>query len=493
MKIRCDYCGNYYDDSKDNCPKCGASSKCSSEENDITAIEKNSDSHANKKIKKPKTIIELQKWYKDRNLPSSKVTRFYIGENTKTSKAFGIYKDGTTGNFIVYKNKASGERAIHYEGTDEAYAVNEIFKKLKEHITVQKNLQSGTGQNVSVGSRSGLRGISLPSFDFSAITSSRAFRVLGGYLLYFLIMPVLTILFILIVGIFCLIFDNEPKEGYYRFEDELYYYSSDDYISEDMNWYHFLSDSGEWSAPINLNEMPKEMREKKTSKPYLLDNDWNADYGCTDFESSVFYQDIQKGFWTSEGYYKCDDYVFFHIYGLNDNNWYYFNKEWSFIEKDELPLPMQHSSTVVSYFISEDDCSSLNVDNFKETVFYKDYENNYNVGRGYYSYDDNYYYHLEDNYENGWYYYEPDNEWVEISADDIPDDLKHNSKAVDFYYTPSWNEETQISDFEDTDFYSDYVSDKNADNWDDDDDDYDYDWDDDYDWDNDSFDWDSDW
>ena len=57
MKIRCDYCGNYYDDSKDNCPKCGASSKCSSEENDITAIEKNSDSHANKKIKKPKTIL----------------------------------------------------------------------------------------------------------------------------------------------------------------------------------------------------------------------------------------------------------------------------------------------------------------------------------------------------------------------------------------------------------------------------------------------------
>lgn len=50
-------------------------------------------------------------------------------------KAFGIYKD-SDGNFVVYKNKGDGTRAERYRGKDEAYAVNEIYQKLRSEIQI---------------------------------------------------------------------------------------------------------------------------------------------------------------------------------------------------------------------------------------------------------------------------------------------------------------------------------------------------------------------
>lgn len=84
----------------------------------------------------PQTIEELKAWYTAHNLPPEEVTRFFIGKDYKEPKVFGIYQDGER--FIVYKNKADGSRAIRYEGGDEAYAVNELYLKLKEEIARQK-------------------------------------------------------------------------------------------------------------------------------------------------------------------------------------------------------------------------------------------------------------------------------------------------------------------------------------------------------------------
>ena len=98
-----------------------------------------------------KMVEELQEWYTKQGLPPAEVTRFFIGEDYKDPKAFGIYKDASTGNFVVYKNKADGSRAVRYEGTDEAFAVNEIFMRLKQEILEQKahNLKSDSKANSS--------------------------------------------------------------------------------------------------------------------------------------------------------------------------------------------------------------------------------------------------------------------------------------------------------------------------------------------------------
>ena len=120
MQIQCEYCKNWIEDTVEKCPYCGASN---------THLKRYADTT-------PKTIAELKTWYAERNLPPEEVTRFFIGTDYRAPKAFGIYQDGK--NFIVYKNKADGSRAVRYKGPDEAYAVNELYLKLKEEILHQK-------------------------------------------------------------------------------------------------------------------------------------------------------------------------------------------------------------------------------------------------------------------------------------------------------------------------------------------------------------------
>ena len=118
MRIKCEYCDNFMDDSETKCPSCGAPNKNAKRTG----------------VGVPTTIEELKQWYEEHHLPPYETTRFFIGINYEKPKAFGIYKDDKTGNFVVYKNKDTGDRAIRYEGTDEKYAVNELYLKLKEEI-----------------------------------------------------------------------------------------------------------------------------------------------------------------------------------------------------------------------------------------------------------------------------------------------------------------------------------------------------------------------
>ena len=133
MKLKCEYCGNMFEDTLEKCPNCGA---------------------ANKNIKRtapktPKTISDLHEWYHAHNLPPYETTRFFIGVDYKKPKAYGIYQDGE--NFIVYKNKTDGQRAVRYEGPDEAYAVNELYLKLKAEILNQKENNLNRGARTRYG------------------------------------------------------------------------------------------------------------------------------------------------------------------------------------------------------------------------------------------------------------------------------------------------------------------------------------------------------
>ena len=120
-QVKCEYCGAYIEETAEKCPNCGAVNVNFKRIVDDT----------------PRTIDELKDWYMARKLPPESVTRFFIGKDIKESRAFGIYRDGS--DFIVYKNKNDGSRAVRYKGADEAYAVNEIYLKLKSEILNQKS------------------------------------------------------------------------------------------------------------------------------------------------------------------------------------------------------------------------------------------------------------------------------------------------------------------------------------------------------------------
>jgi hypothetical protein len=117
MKVNCDYCGNYMETTDESCPHCGAKN---------THI-------AGHYSKDPTTIEELKAYCLEHKIPYEKL-HVHIGENYTQPKAFGIYKDAVSGNIVVYKNKADGERAIRYEGKDEAYAVHELYLKIRSML-----------------------------------------------------------------------------------------------------------------------------------------------------------------------------------------------------------------------------------------------------------------------------------------------------------------------------------------------------------------------
>jgi len=391
MKVKCSFCGNMINDTLTRCPDCGAPNE------NVRRVASG----------QPKTIEELKNWYRDRGLPEYKVTRFFIGENYQGARAFGIYYDEITSNYIVYKNKDTGERAIRYEGSDEAYAVNELYQRLKQEIIEQKShkIDGSLAKRGKEGSNETI----ISSF-LNLISPSKYSNPLTKFIMWIidlfivgLAFSVASFLVIMVMGIVIILV--EPKEGYYVYNGGTYYRSGTSY--DDCNWYPYDADKNTWCEGLKEGEYPEEFESKRSSKEYFIGEVWNSSMSCSDFTDSIYYKDIVKG---------------------------------------------------------------------------------ENINTGYYRYDDDIYYHLTNDYEEGWYYYNS-YDWVSVDNNELPEDFSHTSSIEDFYYTPDWDETTQYTDFEDTLLYE-----NDKDNWtNNDSSDSDYDWDSGDSWSSDSTDWSSDW
>lgn len=234
MQVKCEYCGSFISDKDEFCSQCGAVNSSFKRVVDET----------------PKTISELEAWYKSRNLPPKEVTRFFIGENYTGAKAFGIYEEN--GEFIVYKNKDDGSRAIRYSGKDEAYAVNELYLRLKSEILNQKahNINNKSNGAAQTGSKF--------TNKFNTILG---FVMFGGVMLF------------IVVGLITSLIDDfrdEPYRGnYYRNGDDIYYCNS--YVDDDWYWYDYDTED---YIPVNL---PGEMYDDIQSYKYSDGENWDVD------------------------------------------------------------------------------------------------------------------------------------------------------------------------------------------------------------------------
>lgn len=244
MSHICEFCGGAVANTDESCPHCGAPNP-HYDPNPVTPISEPAQDAEMVFNRTPHTIEELKLWYTSHNLPPQEVTRFFIGVNYHEPKAFGIYQEGDR--FIVYKNKDTGERAIRYEGTDEEYAVKELYLKLKERIAEQK-AANGSYRGTT---RSGSKSSRLPIFITVA--------------------AIVIILAALIFG------SSSPSRGYYSYQGDQYYYLDDWYIYSTIDdlWYQTTVDSD----------------FEENAKDYFESSSYDSSYGTSNFEDTSYYSD----------------------------------------------------------------------------------------------------------------------------------------------------------------------------------------------------------
>lgn len=240
MKTFCDYCGSVIDDTLEKCPNCGAVN---------VHIQRSGDQI-------PKTIEELKAFAQEKGIPLEKM-RFFIGIDYKEPRAFGIYKENASGNCVVYKNKADGTRAIRYRGTDEAYAVNEIYQKMRAELLERKqaDLNKGKTTNTYAG----------PKPSPSKKRSGCATVMMIGVFIFIAV----TLGFTFIAA--AIEYAKTPNKGYYDYNGTPYYYTGGAWYAPD--------DDGGWertyNAPDSLEENYKDYFEARDYSD--LDGDY-ADY-----------------------------------------------------------------------------------------------------------------------------------------------------------------------------------------------------------------------
>ena len=148
------------------------------------------------------SVAELLQRCQERGMPLEKM-RFFINEDRREPRCFGIYQDPQSGYWVVYKNKDNGSRAVRYNGPDEGYAANEIWQKINSEIELR-------------------RGRIAPAKPKDPWPG----RILAG-------------LVVLLFGFMVYHIATQPKRGYYVVNDIIYY-------AQDSAWYYFDDDADRW-------------------------------------------------------------------------------------------------------------------------------------------------------------------------------------------------------------------------------------------------------
>lgn len=357
MQIQCRYCGSYISDTDIRCPNCGATNE-----------DLNRSAHDT-----PRTIAELQQWYVNRKLPPYEVTRFFIGENKREPKCFGIYKDDITGNITVYKNKADGSRAVRYEGKDEAYAVNEIYMKMKEEILNQKSYNMSNSERLRNRQSS------------SSNSSNRIYnKILKIILIYFGIQIIIPII-IAIVNLVAAFTMPSNEMGYFVVDNHLYYHNQDGSVNY---WAEYDDNLDVW----NIIDNPKPKINKYVTSTWT--ENYDNEYGLsvvthphdmawskelysskTNHIASNYYS---SGFApASDNYYEYDDDLYYYQGYQNESNWYKYDEDtWTIVDIKDVPDDLYYNSKEYLSNFSNYDIGDGYVD-FKDTDYYSAYNDRY--------------------------------------------------------------------------------------------------------------------
>ena len=277
MVYFCDKCGASLAPGSNFCGSCGARVPQSASSAAAAAAVQAAPEES-RRVKTPETIDELLAFCQRHELPLAKM-RFFIGLDYPGAKAYGIYRDGN--DFVVYKNKADGSRAVRYRGPDEAFAVNEIFQKLKEEATGQRAHKAAAGK---VGYPASSAHANNPYNDYSSGAEYRGRS--GKRKSNKILIGIIAAAAAITIGrtVAAINQPGTPTTGYYQYNGNTYYSQNDD-------WYLYDSYGGNW-FPI-----------------YAVDDELQSNYG--DYYSSYSYdEDYGVSSFADSQYYSYSDYSY---------------------------------------------------------------------------------------------------------------------------------------------------------------------------------------
>lgn len=300
-KVKCEYCGAYIDENDEKCPNCNGVNKYYKRFVNDT----------------PKTIEDLKSWYKARKLPDEHITRFFIGKDIKEPKAFGIYQDGS--DYVVYKNKADGSRSIRYQGKDEAYAVNELYMKLKSEILRQRSLSVSKGKSLkpdNIPAPLKIAGASAIFISMAILVFVFPFWVCTAIALVTIVSVILLRnrpQLLLVILPIIIIFSLSGSIIYYGFNKSLHRH--DGYYSSNNNYYYFQGndvysyDNNDW----NYYDSYDNFTQDNPDYSYVA-HDYYGDEYYSDFSNTEYYDDSWESSsssssssdWSSDSDYDWD-------------------------------------------------------------------------------------------------------------------------------------------------------------------------------------------
>ena len=223
------------------------------------------------------SVQELIERTKD--MPLDKM-RFFINQDKKEPCCFGIYQDGYTGHWVVYKNKDNGSRAVRYSGPDEAYAAQELWAKIQSEIALRRAKQP---RQLTRGEiiRNRVRKIAI--VVIIAILAFMAMRWIA----------------------------RRPNRGYYRIDNDLYYYQDSAwYYYDDGNWEHYYGDTDyDW---YNGNYYGRTYYGFSDSSDAFENSNYYVEPSSDSSDSSSSY---------SSSYSSSDDSSVFDSWDSSDTDW----------------------------------------------------------------------------------------------------------------------------------------------------------------------------
>lgn len=207
-------------------------------------------------------VSDILKAAETYDIPLEKM-RFFIGTDYKEPKAFGIYEK-SDGEWVVYKNKDTGERAIRYSGKDEAYAAREIWAKLVSEVELRRRQKYGAYQPPA----------KQPNKKAELATKIAIGVVVGC----------------ITAGIVAAALDHTPRRGYYKRNDQVYYYQNSDwYYFNDYDWVIYDNDYSDddwedyyYGSSYDFGDSDYDFEYSDYYEPYSYDNDSDSDWDSYD-------------------------------------------------------------------------------------------------------------------------------------------------------------------------------------------------------------------